>query len=498
MPALKQMNWIVNGSNRSKISGFFFIVSLIILVGSGTYSMYPVWINVVCVVFLIFLFYVLLETNLTGTFFSCLFIGNLFIFGNEFGGVYNLAAFMALAIYFMLHRTSRFDNVTIHPAAVQYGIIVLFVAHLVSVIFGNSFDWLSQLRAVVTFGAVLLVFYECSKIGTLQMKLADFVFMLCLSFLYLFFVSFNQKFEIIAIDFPFFPMISSEIEVKLGMVRIGSTLHNFESYAEFSFSVIALLIPGLLSGTLFKFKKSLFVICLITVFAAFVAIVWSGTRSSMILLPVLIVLVLIIMRGRIKRSVFVFLLLMFGSLFILNTHYDLVDFSAFLARSETLSIKDFSFMKIATGEEINRGPVFSYAIDQVVNANGVVGKGYFMTSDHYRQVHFESEVLEEGVADFHNLYMSSYVLWGLAGLVGIMIIFISPLIVGWRIYRRSARNADFKIDIILGFVLMFAFFIVNQLKIQFIRDINYVMLMFLLLSYFNALNTSKRADFVTC
>ncbi len=171
-------------------------------------------------------------------------------------------------------------------------------------------------------------------------------------------------------------------------------------------------------------------------------------------------------------------------LFMLNTEYKFVDFSVFQERSEGMDFEHMTLDKLLSGEEMNRGGVFAYAIKQVKKSNGIIGRGYFVSGEEYRLAQFDKSEMVDGIADYHNLYMSSYVLWGGIGVACMLYLFFYAIINGFLLYWKLRREDKFMIDLLLGFTILFAFMLVNQFKIQFIRNINYFTIVLLMLSFY--------------
>ncbi|HUR11223.1 MAG TPA: hypothetical protein VM012_07630, partial [Flavitalea sp.] len=77
------------------------------------------------------------------------------------------------------------------------------------------------------------------------------------------------------------------------------------------------------------------------------------------------------------------------------------------------------------------------------------------------------------------------VIWGYGGALVFVLIFIASLTKGIRSYKRNRGAPPAYRDLLLGFNLLFFLFLINQLKIQFIREINYFMLILILLAIYH-------------
>jgi O-antigen ligase len=463
-------------------------IPILVLAGSFTHGMYPVAVNIAAMMTLIALFYSCLHYNNLVLLFCYLFAGNLFIFGNKYGGIYNVSAIVAYLIHFIAYRDPIIHSGTSgFTKTIKIALAIWTISQILSAFFGNSFHTGVQVQAIACFLVIIFLSFLVSTIQFSDADITRFLYVLCVMSFYMFVVAFNQKYSVLSFELPFFPAIDSSIDFEYGIVRSGTTLNNFEAYAEFSLSIIALLLPGVMSGSIARRSKTLYVFCLGAMLSCGMAILLSGTRSSLLLLPVAVIAACLVLGKRI-RSGFVIMSCVVGcSLFLLNNLYHFIDTQEFVERSQNIDLEHLTIQKIISGEEMNRGGVFAYAMDQVKQSNGFFGRGYFMTPDEYRSVHFEPGMMEDNIADYHNVFMSSYVLWGAAGLISILLIFFSSIINGWSIYRRSKGRDNFLRDILLGFNLLFMFFVLNQFKIQFIRDVNYFMIILLLLALYNSI-----------
>ena len=471
-------------------------VCVIILLGSFTYSIYPVPVNLAAFLVLIGLFYFWLERADYISFFIQLIIGNFFIFGAKYGGNYNITAALAILLHYV--AKGSLSNLGTTPLSKRLLGVLFFwwLIQVLSVVSGNDFTFLLKINSIWSFSLLIYLFYFSSLVILTEQKVLKIIQALTLFFFYLFLVALNQKYRFISYDLPFFPLADESIDFDLDIVRSTSTLNNFEAYAEYCVSFIAILFPSVISGSLIKKNKTLYWLVLIALMTGVLALVLTATRSSMLLLP-FIILASIIMLGR-RARIHILLKMSVGAvvLFIVNSFLNIVDFSVFIERSNNIDFKHLTIDKMLSGEEMNRGSVFKYAWQQVYEANPIIGRGYFSTPDEYRYTHFPIDNIGDGVADYHNIFFSSYVLWGIIGVLCLFLLFLSILYKGIKIYWKLRKEDSFLVDLILGFTIMFFFFLVNQFKIQFIRDVNYFMIILLLLSlFFNIIRLTKKVYF---
>ena len=470
----------------------FLTTGALILCGSFTYSIYPPPVNAAALGLMVGVFYYSLHKNDPVSFFIQLFIGNFFVFGNKLGGNYNLAAFAAIVFYSAIHGRIKFLRFSVFDNSIKTALFLWCIFDLLSVTGGNYFPIGIEIQNFFAFCILLFSFYFISRIGFTENDIYKFVIAISLFFGYEFLVALNQKYELINSPFPFFPKTDNSIEFELDIVRSVSTLNNFEAFAEWCVSLIALLIPGILSGSFLKKSRFFYYFSIATVLAAAISMVYSGTRSSMLLLPVALVVACLALGRRLNSKIIVYLVIGGIGIFFLNTAYKFIDLSVFSERSEeTVDFNHMTLQSVLNGDQMNRGGLFPYAMKQVEKTN-LIGRGYFVSPDEYRTAHFKKGDMDDGIADYHNLYMSSYVMWGPIGFLSMMFLFVYSIIRGWKLYWTLRKKNHFMIDLLLGCNLLFTLLMINQFKIQLIRDINYFTLIMLMLSFYISLTWQLR------
>ena len=490
---------VAQNAEEQKAANWMLICTIggLIVCGSFTYSIYPPPVNAAALGIMVGLFYYSLHKHDPVSFFIQLFIGNFFIFGNKFGGNYNIAAFAAIMFYTAINGKIPFLRSSVLDNAVKTAMIIWGVFDLLSVTGGNLFPLAIELQNFFAFFMLLFAFYSMSRVPFSDNDFYKFVVSISLFFGYEFLVAFNQKYELYDSPFPFFPKTNDSIEYDMGIVRSSSTLNNFEAFAEFCMSIISMLIPGILSGSSLKKNRYYYYLSIGTVLVAALSIVLSGTRSSILLLPFAFATVCLMLGRRLKAKLIIVLVSGVLGLFAVNSVYKFMDFSVFEERSEDMDMEHLTFEKLLSGEGMNRGGLFPYAMEQVKKI-GIIGRGYCVSPAEYRAVHFKKGDMDDGIADYHNLYMSTYVLFGAVGFFSMMFIFAYSLASGWLTYWKLRHENHFLVDLLLGCNVLFFYLMINQFKIQFIRDINYFTIIMLLLAFYILLTYRlKHSELVT-
>lgn len=472
-----------SGVIRESIFGILIRIIALVLLGSIIVSVSSLVIKVFAGIAIALIFR---NALIKGDFFSALlqlFICNHFAFASEYGGIYNWLFAASLIMFFMVPRKevnlkSSFNTI------INWSLAGLIVIQLLSVIGGNDFDSFKKIIAILSFLIVVSLFYFSSSIKLDDYDYSRFLTVICIFFIYMFVVSINQRQLFITSDYPFFPRYDETAQFELNITRSRGTFQNYEAYAEYSLSIIALLLPGVLSGSFKRIDSKLYILCLITIILGVLSIVLSGTRSSILLLPVLIFIIMYNIK-KVKANSLLFIGFLIGLFFICNSFFQIVDFSVFIKRSADIDLNSLSFSKVLSGEQINRGPLFSLGMENINKNGGLIGGGYFTTLEEYHAVHFGNELIE--YTDYHNLYLSIIVMWGFIGAILFLSIILSIYFKGVSLYRRVKRSSSLSTDLLLGFNAMFLLLLINEFKIQFNRQVNYFMLILILLAIYASL-----------
>jgi O-antigen ligase len=480
---------MINSKTRSNIikeNVFIILLRVIVLVllGSLFISVSSLVIKGFAGIGIVFIFS---GTLFKGDFFSALmqlFICNHFAFASEYGGIYNWLFASSLIIFFIVGKRKEIHLKSSFNSIVKFCLAGLIVIQLLSVIGGNDFATSKKIIAILSFLIVASLFYFSSSIKLDNYDYSRFLIVICIFFIYMFIASLNQRLLFITSNYPFFPRYDDTTKFELDITRSRGTFQNYEAYAEYSLLIIALLLPGVLSGSFKRIDTKLYILCLFTIFLGVFSIVLSATRSSILLLPVLIFIILYNSK-KIKANSLLLIGFLIGLFLIGNSFFKIVDFSVFSKRSEDMNVNSLSLSKVFSGEQINRGPLFSLGIKKIKRNGGLIGGGYFTSPEEYQAVHFGNDYSEYD--DYHNLYLSIIVMWGFIGALLFISIILSLHFKGVRLYRRVKRNSSLPNDLLLGFNTMFILFLINEFKIQFNRQVNYFTLILILLAIYSSL-----------
>ncbi len=480
---------VMGYKQESVVFILFKILSLIIL-GNFCLSQYSFLINLIGFGGIVLVFFHSLYNRDFFSFFIQLFFCNHLVYGSDNGGLYNLAALISIFVVYLLYNENPFTRISSFSKTSINLLIVLAACQLLALVANDRFGTSVKVSSLLVFLLILYTVFNLSKIEIKYTDYIRFIYVLFFFTIYMLAVSVNQRMHVA--DFFLFPDYTSTAEFELDLIRSGGTFLNYEAYGEYSLSLIALLLPGILSGSIKKISFTLFICSLSIILISLFAIVLSGTRSSLLLLPLAVLIILICQGRRIKF----FYLAAFTSLaigaYLLNDKYEFVDISIFVERSANMDLEHLSFKDIISGGEMNRGDVFDFAFKKIGHSKGLIGEGYYTKEENYVIAHFDR--IDFLPTDYHNLYLSSIVLWGIAGAIAFLLIFMFPIFKGFRLFFKKRYLSGLPIDLLLGFNTLFLILMINQYKIQFIRWSNYFVLIFMFLLMYLSLIKNIAAD----
>ncbi|MBW4890158.1 O-antigen ligase family protein [Mucilaginibacter sp. HMF5004] len=458
---------------------------LVMSLGTLCLAVYPSVVNMAALGCIALIFLNLLINEDYFAFVIIVFFSNHYIFGNDKGGLFNLAALLAMLGYnWFWKKAPLFKGKSTFGKLITFLIMVLIYCQMLSLLNNFRAETSSKIASMCIFLALTTLLFQMSKIRIREIDFIRFFQVLFLFTAFNLIVSLNQKYSFMPIQLALVPTWDRDAEFQYDIFRCTGTFFNFEAYAEYSLSMIILLLPGILSGSFKKIGTWFYSLAVGIIFMSVFAIVLSVTRSSFFLLPLAVIFIVISQFGRIKaKSVMPFL----GVLAIgiaLNMVVPVIDFSTFIERSKEMQISHLS--DITSGSEINRGDIFAFAFKKIARTKGVIGEGYFTNQPDYSTVHFD--IPHPIIGDYHNLYLGMVVFWGYGGAVSFTLLFIVTLFWGFTTYRKYKNKASpFKVDLLLGFNILFIFFLINQYKIIFLRESNYAVMIFILLIMYSSL-----------
>jgi hypothetical protein len=467
-------------NEHDSVKQILFKLAIICILGNFCLTAYNPAINLLAIAGIVFIFVKTLVIKDNFSLIIQLFFANHYVFGNDKGGLFNIAALIAMLIYNLSGRQMSGSRSSF-GRSFNGLLLLLFACQLLSLTANTHAGLMGKVGGMLSFSGIILLVYQLSKVPVRKADIIRFIYILFVFNLFELGVSLNQKYGFIAVNSPLIPR-ESNVEYEFDIFRCMGTFIDFEAYAEYSLSLIALLLPGIISGSFRKVNLKFYYMTIGIVIIAFLAIVLTVTRSSLFILPFVILFILFSQYKKVKLKAVMPFVIIIAIGVMANIKLKIFDISSFIERSQEMKIKSIS--DVTSGSEINRGEIFAFAFEKIRRSKGLIGEGYFTNPADYNTAHFDTP--KPVIGDYHNLYLSVIVFWGGVGAAAFLAIFLFTIYKGTQA-RKHKNITAFDSDILLGFTTLFIFFLLNQYKIIFLRESNYTVVVLIFLVIYRGL-----------
>jgi hypothetical protein len=155
-----------------------------------------------------------------------------------------------------------------------------------------------------------------------------------------------------------------------------------------------------------------------------------------------------------------------------------------LNRFRLIDKNSVTVTNIISGEAINRKYTMNLGIQRLKESSWLIGYGYgnaIANRDAFsgmRSIDFN---------DFHCLYLELPVIYGWFGAAAFLFLILLTLFRLIRCYRAHPKYSDYLMPFILGFIIFWMVFLLNEYKISIFRALNYHMLFWIWLGLSNAI-----------
>lgn len=236
--------------------------------------------------------------------------------------------------------------------------------------------------------------------------------------------------------------------------RLGGAFMSAELFAEYCAIIVILSFNKFLFST----KERIWLIALVL---GVIAGIFTVTRGFLIGFPISLVILTILSRSKItKRSIFVLAIIVATTLYINTKNIEIID----------TGVQRISKLEVAGDNAFNRGVIFSITLEAIKEMN-YWGYGYTYMSNFSKYAHMTYN-------SPHSLYSTLILMAGVVG--GILGILFLCLPVHMVIILRKHKNSKYRADYI-GYLVVIAYFVVSQAKIEYLRDASYQIIIMMLL-----------------
>ncbi|OPY83122.1 MAG: O-Antigen ligase [Smithella sp. PtaU1.Bin162] len=420
-------------------------------------------------------------------FFLAVFACTHFAFADNQGGLWSYVICAVLLIAAVLKCPIDLRSASI-PRVINW-LLLLFVIHQVIGLLLNPYSGISNIQSVIVTCSQCVVFYFCASLEMSETNLRRIFSVWFLTAFFVFLVALNQKYPLLITSSPLLPQRQSWMNI-IADTPAGA-FGCSELFAEY-FCMISVmsLIFIVYSKKMRQLRIKKYIPCAMLLLAAIsltmggsrAAIILAGAAVSYMMLENVIFMPSIRNIGRaILLSGIVFLsivfIMNFGSYFSLDKTID--DFSA-------IDISGISLNSIISGDSINRNAVYDPGYRRLAEKSWWIGYGYNLPENNRESLGITGEWFK----DFHSLYLSLPIYYGWVGAGAYIMILLCTVFRAYICYLKNRRINNYLVPVALGFALIWAVFILDQIKIGITRNHSYFLLTWFLLGWTHAVANS--------
>lgn len=444
----------------------------------------------------IILFYVsCLERDMFG-FILIVFICSHFNYANTQGGLWNLLTFGIIIVYYLLVKPGKvFEEPDI---LIKLLIVVLVVSNITGYILKNPMPTMSRLLGAATFFSYILMYYLASNQFITPERVKNLILATWIAVVCMFSAALNQQHVFMKFNTPLLGGYSAGTGGTIvdAVNRGGSTLNHFELFGEHAMLTITLLIPFMVSRfTQRQLGFKGYMLSLIVMFSMFNILI-SGTRAPFILvvlaamlyLIIFIVFPLAVVDTRKSYMLYAVVAIIFVSMLGRFVGLDLLK-----ERMGRVYLSKITVESILSGADINRGPIFSLALQRIQGDSWYIGYGYGVP-DSNRIAWFGTKYTP-WLSDLHSLYLSLPMVYGWFGSAAFLLIIIVTFIRLTYVALKWRQSKNYLVTLSVGLIFFWVFFMTDQYKVSILRSPNYHMIFWIWLGLSNAvIKTLKEAS----
>jgi hypothetical protein len=415
-------------------------------------------------------------------FIMLIYLSSYFLFGAAQGGSFNYVAFLVVSIsIFVGKKMFEVKNIDL---PITFLIFVLIVNNAIGWMFKNPGSMMEIVQGIICFIAYIFLFNLSRHILLTPLRIKTFIQINIFIMVYNVIFNINNMIGYIKINSP----IVSTVEKMFGNLRGASgTIGSSAILGENALMLLILFVPLLLSSYtrgIINIKKSILTLGII---AAILNIVFSGSRSILILTIIFLFVLFVSNQLNLIKSLnkksnyFSFLFLILISLIIV---YYFVDVEYLLYRLTFSDIGDtkINLQTIIEGGAVHRDWAFEVGRENIDRESWWVGYGWSVP-EISRMAWFKNVDINR--TSPHSIYFAAVPLFGWVGTFAFIGIFI---VTTWRLFRiiiKFRNKGSVLILLSFSFTLIFIFQLINGYKADFIYLPHYVMAVWIWLGLAN-------------
>lgn len=439
------------------------------------------------IIIYLILFFVLIKRKDEFAFILIIYICSHFSYANNQGGLWNIIAFTLLLSYILFVKKRKQFLFKGHPL-INILMGVLIISNFLGLVLNNPMSTTIKIENSIIFLSYILMFYFVANQKLTPKKTKYYILVCLLASIYMFVTAVNQKYAFINFNTPLLGAYShgSSGTITYGTTRAMSTLRHYELFGEYSMLSIAMFIPFFISRqTKIKLNINQNIISIILLISIF-NLLLSGTRSSVLLsiFIIFIYFIIYILSVNIKKKAISFFLTIF--LFAIPLTLTIGNFfglDTITSRMEQAESQTITTEGIITGKDINRGTTTEFALHRLSEKSWILGYGYG-TFESNLSAWFSKNI---GYSGLHSLYLGLPMIYGWFGSVAFILLLLTTLLRLFILYLNNKNSNNYLFTFVLGFIIFWIAFLINEYKISILRNTNYHMLFWIWLGLSNAI-----------
>ena len=415
-----------------------------------------------------------------------LFISSQFLYANNQGGLFNLAAFLVLLPYIL----TRNLNETRQPrdALLITLVLTLFIANLVGLIVRNPVGLVLRIQYAAAFSAFIMAFLLASSIRLDAQRIRKLVTVLGFFVLYNFAVSLNQHYSIIKIETP---LLGLDDTLFYTATNAFGTFRSASANGQYAMIIFAFLVP-LLSSTASRMQLGIkpiyiFGIC----FLCMATTVLANMRAAAAFI-VLLTIFYTVMFGLFYRKSFRYT--KYLNRFTVAAVLFLVVFGTVIGvQNIAEDFREAAVARVEDGDVLNRGIAWDYGMSLLTSRSWVIGYGHGGP---------ESNLLATGAVrtatglkgggHLHNLYLMLPIVYGWIGAFAFVTLYATVLLRSVMIVKNFSFD-NFYVVLNLAFMVSTGVWMLDEIKSgNIVQSVNFPMISFIWLGWVVAAQRTLR------
>ncbi|HPJ68606.1 MAG TPA: O-antigen ligase family protein [Desulfobacteraceae bacterium] len=363
-------------------------------------------------------------------------------------------------------------------------LLVLLFTNILGYLVKNPSDRMDVFQSVIMFTGFIITFIYVQNFKFIQTQVRYILLIATFLSFILFIIALNQKFVFIDSSLfllganPGYPSVSSVKYAFEG--RFPSLFGDYELFSEFALLMFILGFSLFMDKNASHYFKLGYSPLFLMIFS-FLNTLITGTRSGFILIFAFIFIFFIFRMATLftnKALLLVsFLIIMIP---IIINFGDLFGFDVISNRLKEIDLTRLSVNSLVTGEEINRGYVYSEGYKRIGEENWTLGYGYGVSHSNSLAWLGNLGPLGSNIKDFHSLYLCIPMIYGWIGGITYLVLIIYTIVLLFKSSLKKGNTSSR--GILTAFAFMFTFFLINEIKINSLRSYNYHFLIWILLA----------------